>query len=386
MYCIREKDFDETKHRMWSGDTILEDQEEDEYLLESKGSSSQRTPSEAQQLQNSKIKYHYYSPPKQSENSPTIDNVKALMIELRHQHLTKGQIFHFMDEYRNDRVTLREFKRGLEHIGITTTHREALRMFHKIDTNRDGRISWREFEDAYMSSVQEGDNHPGTGNTRKSRSSSSSSIDDRTSPEILRAAIPQGAVRYHESSDKWVTYYNVDGTDQFVGIYPNEYEAQVAYVEHERIQSTKEQILTTPTTTTNGSTAAAATRKSDIDTYFSNLVHEKILLGWIPLQEEYCEPLDGVRHANVPLLLDHSGRKWSAVQNGYVEDGNQKNKDNNKNDHHDKEEIEMIRRLSETDLYREMDRSRNRLLASNVPEECIAWARRIRHIASALHE
>ena len=30
-------------------------------------------------------------------------------------------------------------------------------------------------------------------------------------PEILAAAIPGGAVQYHESSDKWVTYYKVDG-------------------------------------------------------------------------------------------------------------------------------------------------------------------------------
>ena len=70
---------------------------------------------------------------------------------------------------------------------------------------------------------------PGTDNSRRSRQS----IDDisTAAPEILAAAIPQGSVRYHESSDKWVTYYKVDETDQFVGIYPNEYEAQVAYVD-----------------------------------------------------------------------------------------------------------------------------------------------------------
>ena len=143
MYCIREKDFDETKHRMWSGE-------------KNETPSPPRPPlsSTTTTLSSETKKYHYYSPPKPS-NSPTVDNVKALMTELRHQHITKGQIYNFMDEYRNDRVTLREFKRGLEQIGITTTHREALKMFHDIDKNRDGRISWREFEDAYMSSLDE---------------------------------------------------------------------------------------------------------------------------------------------------------------------------------------------------------------------------------------
>ena len=142
MYCIREKDFDETKHRMWSGE-------------KNETPSPPRPPlSSTTTLSSETKKYHYYSPPKPS-NSPTVDNVMALMTELRHQHITKGQIYNFMDEYRNDRVTLREFKRGLEQIGITTTHREALKMFHDIDKNRDGRISWREFEDAYMSSLDE---------------------------------------------------------------------------------------------------------------------------------------------------------------------------------------------------------------------------------------
>ena len=88
---------------------------------------------------------------------------------------------------------------------------------------------------------------PGTGSSTRSRKS----IDDisAAAPEILAAAIPQGAVQYHESSDKWVTYYKVDGTDQFVGIYPNEYEAQVAYVEYERVQSTK--IVSTPSPSKN---------------------------------------------------------------------------------------------------------------------------------------
>lgn len=140
MYCIREKDFDEKKHRMWSGEK------------NETPSPPPRTTTTTTMSSETK-KYHYYSPPKPSE-SPTVDNVNALMTELKHQHITKGQIFNFMDEYRNNRVTLREFKRGLEQIGVTTTHREALRMFHDIDRNNDGRISWREFEDAYMSSQE----------------------------------------------------------------------------------------------------------------------------------------------------------------------------------------------------------------------------------------
>ena len=199
----------------------------------------------------------------------------------------------------------------------------------------------------------------------------------------MAAAIPQGAVQYHESSDKWVTYYKVDGTDQFVGIYPNEYEAQVAYVEYERVQSTK--VISTPSPSKNITTKKSTkTRKSDMDVYFSNLVHEKVLLGWTPLQDEYCENLDGVKHAPVPLLLDHNGRKWSAVLNKYIAEESSSKKKKNDDDEHDKQEVAMIRRLNVDDLFREMDRSRTRLLASNIPEVCIAWARRIRYIADEL--
>ena len=155
-------------------------------------------------------------------------------------------------------------------------------------------------------------------------------------------------------------------------------------MEYERVHSTKN-IISTPSPSKNAT--KTPTRKSDIDVYFSNLVHEKVLLGWTPLQDEYCDNLDSVKHAPVPVLLDHNGRKWSAVLNKYIADTEESEKRDKivmLNDEHDEREIEMIRRLNENDLYREMDRSRNRLLASNIPEECIAWARRIRHIADEL--
>ena len=169
-----------------------------------------------------------------------------------------------------------------------------------------------------------------------------------------------------------------------MGIYPNEYEAQVAYVEYERVHSTK--IVSTPSPSKNITTTQTKKRKSDMDVYFSNLVHEKVLLGWTPLQDEYCENLDGVKHAPVPLLLDHNGRKWSAVLNKYIteETLRKKKKNDDDDDDGDEHEKQMIRRLNVNDLYREMDRSRTRLLASNIPEECIAWARRIRYIADEL--
>ena len=73
-------------------------------------------------------------------------------------------------------------------------------------------------------------------------------------------------------------------------------------------------------------------------------------------------------------------RNWESV----IFLWNRENDDDDDDDDGDEHEKQMIRRLNVNDLYREMDRSRTRLLASNIPEECIAWARRIRYIADEL--
>eukprot|EP00940_MAST-03C_sp_MAST-3C-sp2_P003585 g3585.t1 len=71
--------------------------------------------------------------------------LRRVKVEIRRRALTKGQLFHFMDENRNDLVSFNEFKRGLAQASVHPNPDEAIALFREIDTDEDGRITWAEF-------------------------------------------------------------------------------------------------------------------------------------------------------------------------------------------------------------------------------------------------
>ena len=66
------------------------------------------------------------------------------MLELRHQlrhlHITSGQLFYAMDADRSNDITLREFKRGLAMVGIRPipSDHEMRQLFASYDLDGDG--------------------------------------------------------------------------------------------------------------------------------------------------------------------------------------------------------------------------------------------------------
>lgn len=354
VYCVRQEDFDESKHKQWDGsplptarctespgtdeDCMVSNQQESRYGADF-GATSYSVPSSSsvrkdRQAGSGNRDGLQRQQQRRLDNSPhSIPELKRIM---RRHAQCRGQLFYFMDQNRNGVVSLREFEQGLALASVYPREDDLVRLFRQMDTDRDGRISWKNFVDALSSPSPE--------------RVDLSDMALTPPPDILAAAVPIGAVRRVDTG-RWEVY---DEEEQYVGAYASEYEAQASYVEHSRRCGTRRppkstasrldllayedgvgeitgdrQKLDENAAAAAGALAVAAIAVNEeeeedgngddeIDLYLSNILHEKLLLGWKTLAE-CCKNLDGTQ-SRVPLLEDRDGRVWSAVLDEYVDE------------------------------------------------------------------
>ena len=72
-------------------------------------------------------------------------NVSRLRKLLKEKAVSSGQLFHYMDNNRDNQVSLVEFKYGLSLAGVRASYEEVLKLFSDCDADADGRITWKEF-------------------------------------------------------------------------------------------------------------------------------------------------------------------------------------------------------------------------------------------------
>ena len=72
-------------------------------------------------------------------------NVDRLKRLLREKAVSGRQLFYYMDNNRDNQISLVEFKYGLGLAGIKASYEEVLKLFSDCDEDSDGRITWKEF-------------------------------------------------------------------------------------------------------------------------------------------------------------------------------------------------------------------------------------------------
>ena len=85
-----------------------------------------------------------------------VEVAEALLRQLERRARTTGQLFYSSDGNRDDRLSFKEFQRGVAMMGVRPmpSKRTLRAIFKRFDTNHDGTVSYSELKQAVESQRQ----------------------------------------------------------------------------------------------------------------------------------------------------------------------------------------------------------------------------------------